>query len=114
MTTASIDQAAYSLQREQFLLDYFKFRKGNLSSGHDALNHLASMFYCLPANRYFTKDEKAAIEFLERINRLEEKLEQYEKEHNVNGAVKVPELIKELDGLLREFYKIMSVCEYSR
>jgi hypothetical protein len=115
LTTTSIDQQAYSEQRAQFLQDYFKFRRGEFKAGLDALNHLTSMFYCLPATRYFTQDEPAAMAFLKRIDDFDEALESYPSEHgDITGVVRNPKLIKEMDSLLREFYKIMNVCGYSR
>ena len=115
LTTVEIDQAAYSVERTEFLQDYFKFRRGEFKAGLDALNHLTSMFYCLPATRYFTQDEPAAMAFLKRIDDFDDALERYPSEHgDITGVVRNPKLIKEMDSLLREFYKIMNVCGYSR
>jgi len=115
LTTIEIDQAAYAEERKEFLKDYFSFRKGQFKSGLDALNHLTSMFYCLPATRYFAQEPEASEAFLKMLNDFDEELERYPSVHgDTTGVFRSPELIKKMDALLREFYKIMNLCGYSR
>lgn len=116
ITTATIDQQAYSEQRAQFLQDYFRFRQGEFKYGADALNHLTAMFYVLPANRYFMLDEAKTKEFLKNIDDLLIAMETYRmtSSENFGGKVRVPDFIKRLDGLFFELGKIMNECGYSR
>jgi len=115
LTTAVIDQTAYAEQRMLFLAELNKFERGEFKSGLAATVHLKSMFHCLPATRYFAQNEPAADAFLKRIRDFDGELERYPAEHgDITGVVRDPKLFKEMDSLLREFYKIMNVCGYSR
>lgn len=115
LTTQETDMLAFSTERTAFLQDFTDFRAGKFPSGALALNHLIAMFYTLPATRYFSTNEKDAMAFLDSIDTLQAELREYPSKNNVSskGELIVPEIIKKMDVVVREFHKILHDTGYS-
>jgi hypothetical protein len=118
LSTTPMDHECYKVQRDLFIAEYIKFRRGEFNSGPKAIDHLLAMFYVLPATRYFSQDEAAASAYIEHIDNLNATFERYKEEHAGTdfdrGKLIVKPLVKEFDMLVREHFKMMKVCEYSR
>lgn len=119
LNTIEKDVEQFASERSEQLLETQKFKIGMTANGLIAVNRLESMYQVLLSSFHQVDKPEEAKTFIEKISAFRVKLTNYikkqeqEQPHETIHKTEYQNLVKELDGLIYEFYKIKAELKLS-